>query len=626
MCGLVGVFRFGEERPGEVAGALDLIAHRGPDNHGVWSHRVGGRLQTSATLSLGHVRLAILDLTDGGSQPMMSADGRAALIFNGEIYNFLELREQLSKLGHRFRTKTDTEVVLAAYREWGASCVERFIGMWALALWDGSVLFMSRDRLGKKPFYYHLDPTSGLFAFASEIKALRAIAGVPWEPDEGTVYRYLAFAEMERNGATFFKDIHELPAGSFSSFAPGDRRLVPTRFWSLPGTRIDASEEEAVRRVDELLFDSLRLRLRSDVPVGLCLSGGIDSTLLLGMLNEAGYSLPKVFSASYSEPGYNEREYLDLAIGQMECKPFQASTNAQQFAHDFPQLLYHLDQPSKLPGPFSLWRVVQVAQGHVGVLLDGQGADELFGGYTYFLPTTWNMYTWPQRIAAMPDLMRTAWSNRHLLQQYPPGLILLRASGRGSGRDASRILRRSWADDFSRVHKRWRDEPHPDLNTVLDRAVTQTSLPPLLRYGDRVSMAFGIENRCPFLDHRLVEYVSSLPAEMKIRRGTTKWLLRRLAAGRVPRAIVERRSKMGFPTPTGIWFRSALTDTARTWLREFECIPSFSRWVDSAEVAKVFEDHVSGRAENQALLWRVLALGAWLTGMRFPDFPDHKRV
>lgn len=608
MCGIVGIFRQGNHDDSGVTNqALGVLAHRGPDDRGVWWTKRHD--DTPFSLSLGHVRLAILDLSANGHQPMVAADG-LTIVFNGEIYNFIELRAELTAQGHEFHTDTDTEVVLAAYRQWGESCVEHFIGMWALAIWTGSRLFLSRDRLGKKPLYYHHDPTRGVLAFASEIKALRCLPGVPWEPDEETVFRFLAFAEMEHGGATFFRDIREFPAAGLAHCDDPHQPLEVHRFWTLSCQEQDIAEPEAIRTTTELLHDSLRLRLRSDAPLGLSLSGGLDSTLLLALLNEAG-TRPAVFSAGYEEPGYSESHYIRIATEQLACNPHATLSSVDLFRQDFQKLIYHLDQPCKLPGPYSQWRVVDLASRHVKVLLDGQGVDELAGGYLYFLPLSWRESPWLERLRQAPDLALTLWGNRHMLQQYSLPLIWERVRGRAT-RGLPKHLCHDWATSYSGLRPRWESPSETDLNAALRSAVLETSLPALLRYGDRVTMAFGVENRSPFLDHRLLDFVAALPIHYKIRGGTTKWIFRAVAKGRVPEAIQRRRMKMGFPTPVGVWLRGELLGDARGWLADYETLDWFRRWIDTAAVRRLLDDHAAGRGEHQALLWRVLSLGAWL--------------
>ena len=476
MCGIVGIIRKGNSNlVPELQGALSRLAHRGPDDNGVWCSTT---IHDGITFSvgMGHVRLSIIDLSFKGHQPMVDING-TVITYNGEIYNYLELRQELKELGHEFKTDSDTEVVLAAYCQWGESCVERFIGMWAFAIWDDKRLFLSRDRLGKKPLYIYQDATAGLLAFSSEIKGLRGLSGVPWRPDERTVFRFLAYAEMEREGHTFYEGIRELPPGSSLLFIPGAGGLEPIRYWNLSDQQYDVDEQEAVARTSELLHESLRLRLRSDAPLGLSLSGGLDSTLLLSLLNESGVNKPSVFSAGYEEPGYSETRYIDIATGHLSCEPNATVSAVSLFNEDFERLIYHLDQPSKLPGPYSLWRVAEIASSRVKVLIDGQGADELAGGYMYYLPVSWGEATLWQKIRQSPDLLLTIWGNRHILGQYSLPLIWERVRGKVNINRRVPLLP-EWASQFSDIRPTW--EESSDLNSTLRRSVTDTSLPALL--------------------------------------------------------------------------------------------------------------------------------------------------
>jgi asparagine synthase (glutamine-hydrolysing) len=608
MCGIVGIILSGKENlTSQLQDALKRIAHRGPDDEGIWLDETIQKAEIFS-VGLGHVRLSILDLSAKGRQPMTGKDG-AVIAFNGEIYNYLELREELKQLGHKFHTETDTEVILAAYKQWGEDCVERFVGMWAFGIWNGKCLFLSRDRLGKKPLYIYQNSEKGFFAFASEIKGFKAIPGVPWLPDETTVYRYLAFGEMEQNGATFYQCISEFPAGASMTHVPGDETPRLKKYWVLSDQQYDVDEREAVAKTEELLHDSLRLRLRSDAPLGLSLSGGLDSTLLLSLMNEAGISAPSTFSTRYAEPGYSETRYIDMATERLGCTPSAAVSDVFHFKKDFERLVYHLDQPSRLPGPYSQWRVAALATNKVKVLIDGQGADELAGGYVYYLPISWRDSAWQDRIRYFPDLFLTAWANRHIATQYPLHLIWERVRGKAEAKD-NLPLRQQWASQFSQDIPVWESFSH--LNAMLRHAVVASSLPPLLRYGDRVNMAFGIENRCPFLDHRLVTYVSHLPSTMKIRGGQTKWIFRAVAKHRIPELILNRRMKMGFPTPVGSWIRNELLETAYQWLDSYKAFPLYNRWIDIDRVLELLKQHAAKRADHQALLWRLLSVGAWL--------------
>ena len=608
MCGIVGIIRRGNsDLIPELRGALRRLAHRGPDDDGMWCNTTI-RNGDTFDVGLGHVRLSIIDLSSKGRQPMVDTTG-TVISYNGEIYNYLELRQELKSLNHEFKTDTDTEVILSAYRQWGESCVERFIGMWAFAIWNGERLFLSRDRLGKKPLYLYQNTAAGLLAFASEIKGFRDISGVQLRPDENTIFRFLAYAEMEREGRTFYDGIRELAPGCSLLYVPGAEELKPIRYWTLTDKQNDVNEVEAQVKTFELLHDSLRLRLRSDAPLGLSLSGGLDSTLLLSLLNESGVDKPPVFSAGYEEPGYSETRYIDIATRQLSCEPSTAVSDVSLFIKDFERLIYHLDQPSKLPGPYSLWRVAEIAGNRVKVLIDGQGADELAGGYMYYLPVAWREATLWQKIFQFPDLSLTIWGNRHVLSQYSFSLIWERVKGKINIK-RQLPLKQNWASEFSENRPTW--EESNDLNATLRRSVTHNSLPALLRYGDRANMAFGVENRCPFLDHRLIEYVSALPPNMKIRGGTTKWIFRAIANGRIPKAILKRRLKMGFPTPLGVWLRKEISEVVRQWFSNYSVLPLFDRWIDVDEVYCLLDEHISGKADHQALLWRLLSVGAWL--------------
>ena len=608
MCGIVGLVSRGTDpHDASVRRAMAAISHRGPDDTGLWTGESPAG-ETTSRVYLGHQRLAILDLSPDGHQPMHGPDG-AVLIHNGEIYNYLELRAELAGRGHGFSTGTDTEVILAAYREWGEHCLERFIGMWAFALWDGDTLFLARDRLGQKPLWVSHDESAGRLAFASELGALLELPGVSRAADEETVYRYLAWGEMETGGRTFFRDAEELPPASFLRFSPGRGALERRRYWHLPEhASHEVSPREAISRTEDLLVESVTLRLRSDAPLGFSLSGGLDSTLLLAIAGEAGVRGAPAFSTGYEEKGYNENRFIDIAVRELSCESIRASSGAAECAEEFEAFLRHLGQPSRLPGPFSQWRVARRAGGAVKVLVDGQGADEMAGGYMYYLPTALREARAWQTLLAAPDLAATVFANRHVLTQYPLALILERLRGKVSARRVS-PLTPEWGARFSDLEPAWAGASG-DLHAALLRSITESSLPALLRYGDHVSMAWGIENRCPFLDHRLVEWVVGLPTRYKIRGGTTKWVLRRVAEGRVPRPIVRRRVKMGFPTPFGAWLRGPLAEWAERQIEGLDIAP-LRDWIDQDVLRTLFAQHRTGKLDHQALLWRCISLGTW---------------
>jgi asparagine synthase (glutamine-hydrolysing) len=637
MCGIAGVYNVGGSPadPERIRKMTSVLSHRGPDSSGIW---------TDGPVGLGHRRLSILGLGDQGLQPM--GDGNT-LVHNGEIYNYLELRTQLASHGHEFQTATDTEVILKAYRQWGPDCVTRFNGMWAFALWDSEQrgLFLSRDRFGIKPLYY-VEGSAGLL-FASEPKALLLELPELRAPNEVTLARYLADGYLDDTADTMFRQIRRLlPAHNLwidqggvrtsryweltvrqpeqglqravEALGTGDSSLKP-RFSpaSLP---VCEGIDEPARMLRALLLDSVRLRLRSDVPVGTCLSGGLDSTSIVSLAQQLRAEPMKTFCSIHSYPECDERSYSRLVAEAWKTDSFEVESDPYELRDLFPRLTYYQDEPTVAPGNFSQWKVMALAEGKVTVLLDGQGGDEILGGYMYYarnclqdrahqlrkIPGGWERLSREARVwedvsgMKFEQALRRAWRSAGRPRWWP--------SGRKRGR---RSLPAYLKADL------WNDFPETDDDVVTDgsslarrlsRDLSQLSMPHLLRYEDRNSMAFSLEARTPFLDYRLVEYCFSLPFHFKMEQGWTKLVLRHAMNGFMPAEVVSRRDKMGFPTPVAQWFRGPL----HSWLEEiFRSGSLASRGLFVVpELLSLLQNHVDG-ADRSWELWRVLSTEYW---------------
>ena len=505
---------------------------------------------------------------------MTTADGALTLVFNGEIYNYIELRTELAALGHRFRSMGDTEVLLAAYRQWGPDCVGHFNGMWAFALWDSAQqrLFCSRDRFGVKPFYYV--QRSALFAFASEPKALWQSGLVEARPDMTLLGDFLAGYESSKPDASMFDGIYQLPGGySLIVSAQGIERV---QYWSLPcNPDLGPPQPDAgpIARVRQMLIESVRLRLRSDVPVGTCLSGGLDSSAIACLANDLMQherNIPrslvgahqKTFTACYDDTTYDERPYAQMVVDQTGAEWHQAFPTAESLLADLDRFLWHHDEPPITTSIYAQWCVMRlVREKGIVVTLDGQGADELLGGY----------------------LPHDVYLSQILLAGQAGRLVReARAAGAVGGRPMRDILARVAASRLPAAARRHLQAGRPGRMLGLSREIaaaasarhqemfgeeslsnlprhlntlTTANLPRLLRSEDRNSMAFSVEARTPFLDVHLAEYISLLPAVYRIHNGWSKVVLRRAVEGIVPDAICWRRDKKGFVTPEGAWLR-----------------------------------------------------------------------
>jgi asparagine synthase (glutamine-hydrolysing) len=612
VCGLCGIVALGRPPETETAARMAAaLAHRGPD--GVGSFADDG-------VALGFRRLAIIDLSSAGDQPFASEDGRLRLLHNGEIYNYRELRRELEAHGHRFRSATDTEVLLASYRQWGERCVERFNGMWAFAIWDGErrTLFCSRDRFGVKPFYYRLD--GDRFVFASELKAFRGEPSHELAPDLVAVRGFLDHDVGEPPDRTYFAGVRRLPPAHSLTFGPHGLRVW--RHWKLEPRDAPRDPVEAVR---ELFLDAVRLRLRSDVPAGTCLSGGLDSSAIACTVDhllrtEAQNARPvgerqRTFTAWFPDRGFDERPYAEAVVARTLAEPHWITFDADELVDALPAIVEAQDEPFRSSSVVAQWFVMREAAGAgLKVMLDGQGGDEVFAGYhSYFGP----------RFA---DLL-----GRRRLRELRAEVAGYRAlHGAGALRTAA-VLAQPFAP--ARLKRRVRTAleggtlAHEDLRRhelcahangssfddrfrrQLQLILTGQGLPELLRYEDRNSMAHSLEARLPFLDYRLVELAFSLEARELIERGRTKSVLRRALHDLLPPLVRERVDKLGFVTPEGRWLRGAVGELAA----DVFASRSFAErgFVDPLAARRRLERHRRGEVEAGFELWRALSSELW---------------
>ena len=642
MCGIAGIWRLKVNiNPGCIKRMTDLLRHRGPDDEGFLAVNsesggvfplIGNESKVQGPkiedfnkpveLFLGHRRLAIIDLSSAGHQPMCNEDGSLWIIHNGEIYNYLELGKELERLGHRLKSQTDTEVVLHAYEEWGANCLKRFNGMWAFAIVDLNVngIFCSRDRAGVKPFYYVYD--DGQFCFASEIKALLELDGFKAEPNDQIIADYLFSGLVDHTQETFFKNIYQLRPGEYLLFR--DNKLIVQSYWDIEAKETSfAREADYAERFYELLEDAVRLRLRSDVPVGTCLSGGLDSSSIVFLANKLmcdGQKIDspmigegqKTFSSCFEDPAYDERKYIELVIQQTRAERNYVFPRGGNLPKDLPRLIWHQEEPFGSTSIYAQWNVMRLShERRVTVLLDGQGGDELLAGYT---PAFYHLFAQLLKTGRILQLAKEimAFKNKHTINtsQFSKGILAVLLSPS----EKVRFQRTGWADKRF-LHQYLRPVVSPDkfedvLNNYLYRAFRFVALPGLLHYEDRNSMAFSLEARLPFLDFRLVEYLFSLPSEQKIREGVSKVVLRAAMKDILPEEIRNRMDKMGFATPEDIWFRTVLRNT----ISEIINSKSFDErgYFDVYKVRKAFDKHCEGKINISPIIWRWVNIELWL--------------
>ncbi|MDW8396024.1 MAG: asparagine synthase (glutamine-hydrolyzing) [Anaerolineae bacterium] len=650
MCGIAGIFNL-DGAPvaiSQLQRMADLLHHRGPDDEGyalfntstgeafhfcgpdsppgVKLPDIRSAKSLKANLGLAERRLAILDLSPAGHTPMTTPDGRLTICFNGEVYNYVELRAELKSLGYTFSSTGDTEVILAAYRQWGTGCVERFNGMWAFAIWDAHqrILFCSRDRFGVKPFYY--TKTATQFAFASEPKALWASGVVAVDLDEALLEDFLAGYESSRLDGTMFRHIQQLPGGHL--LVVSEDRFEVRRFWSLPvnpDLGPEQPEAEPARRTLELLRDAVRLRLRSDVPVGTCLSGGLDSSsivVLVNQLMQQEHDIPraqigehqKTFTAAYDDLVADERRFAQLVVQQTGAAWHVTFPTADTLQADLEAFIWHHDEPPISTSLYAQWCVMRlVREQGVTVVLDGQGSDELLAGYLPFdiyLSQILSTHDWSRFWRELREVARV---NSRPIREVLMRMLALRLP-EGARRRVQTLrrarmlgLKPDVAARATRRHQELFDANRSNLPLHL-ADLAAYNLPRLLRAEDRSSMAFSVEARTPFLDFRFAEYVSQLPAVYRIHKGWTKYVLRQAMSQLLPEAVVWRRDKKGFTTPEAGWVE-ALKPAG---LALFADKPRSEPWLDLHLVRKVLSSQQPLNSQQAATVWRWIAAEQWL--------------
>ncbi|MDT7833450.1 asparagine synthase (glutamine-hydrolyzing) [Flavobacteriaceae bacterium S356] len=549
MCGICGIiYKDSSAKVTEelLKPTVRKMNHRGPDDNGI--HCVNN-------VGLGFVRLAILDLSKAGHQPMTSVHGRFTIVFNGEIYNYIELRQELLKKGHVFNSNSDTEVLLALYTEYGESFLDKLNGMFAFAILDNETgdVFGARDRFGIKPLYYLED--SEKVAFASEIDSLLEFPNVAKSKiNDNAIYNYFVYNRTDYDDTTFFNNIKKVPHGHTFKFSNG--RLVVERWYNLRDN-IDKpfSNGEEFR---DMLVSSVSLRLRSDVPVGACLSGGLDSSALVSILDkEFGISDVHTFSSVYNTTSReNEKPFIDEFQGRLKNMNF-VFPDANSFMDDLEDLIHSHSEPFSTPAIYAQYKVMQSVQGKVTVLLDGQGADEYLAGYDYFygfyLKELFRNIKWLTFIKESAIYKKYHKTNNHLKYFV---YFMLPSSLRRKAMQSKKGYLRSGFEESLRNESSFNDLMYGS-NSLIDSLINhfEYKLEHLLKWEDTNSMRFSLESRVPFLDHRVVEGAIGMKNSSKLNKGITKAVLREQFSSIIPKSIIDRREKIGFATPADNWFR-----------------------------------------------------------------------
>jgi asparagine synthase (glutamine-hydrolysing) len=615
MCGIAGILSADPARitAGRLKEMTDVIAHRGPDGEGSWISGTG-------LIGLGHRRLSIIDLSGAAAQPMHYQD-RYSIVHNGEIYNYLELRSLLQSKGYLFNSRSDTEVILAAYDHYGADCLQYFDGMFAFAIWDEreKKLFLARDRFGEKPVFFYRDNEQ--FLFASEMKSLW-VAGVKKEINQRLVFNFITIGYTQNPAnpsETFYNGIFKLPARSYLVYHALSQEMTVSVYWDIKIENTNPINEDiAVRQFNDLLSASVSRRLRSDIAVGTSLSGGLDSSSVLAtILGQPGFSgkLP-TFSAVFPGFAKDESPFIRHMTDRFPVDSHTVTPQAGELIRDFEKLVWHQEEPFSSSSIYAQFRVFGLAAQHgVKVLLDGQGADELLAGYHKYYHWYWQELYRDDKKAFVLELeaaresgVDDRWSWRNKLAANLPvyaGLFLRkkRTARQRNNKDLS-------ADFIRHFGVSYYDIPHFDkLSGILYYNTFMNGMEELLRYADRNSMASGVEARLPFLDHELVEFLFSLPSYFKIREGWTKWLLRTSMKKVLPKEIVWRKDKTGYEPPQQAWMQHPVLqeyihEARRKLVKEGILQPSV--------LNKKIQPQIAHAAENQD--WRYLVTAACLAG------------
>lgn len=607
MCGICGIVRF--DRPGtgesEIRQMMAALKHRGPDDEGIYRNEY---------LDFGFVRLSILDLTKAGHQPFFSDDKRYVMVFNGEIYNYLELKEELKALGHNFHSSSDTEVLLKSYMEWGEAAFHRFNGMWALAIYDTlqNTVFLSRDRYGMKPLYYAVEESS--FYFASEIPAILAVKKEKAEVKHDVVYDYLVFNRTEQSEQTFFKEILKLQHGHCLKIDLSQTKVpLPEKWYDLEA---EVSKRQGFRNAEEYkkaLYNAVSIHLRSDVKVGVSLSGGLDSSAITAIIleiqgKEQLESFSAVFDGNFSR---DEKRFIDVFEDKDLYKNF-IYPDSEALLHELNEFLSCHAEPVPSTSPFAQFKLMEAASEKVTVMLNGQGADEQLGGYHYFygfyFKDLLKKSRWGKLIREiyfylkihrsffaiktfffflLPPQWRTSYKTSEF-GQYNPGFL---STYRSEGLIADYLygsdsLKASFINHF------------------------EYKLEHLLKWEDRNSMHFSVEAREPFLDYRLVEETLASDSNMIIHNGETKFILREALKGIIPEKIRKRQDKIGYLTPEDEWFR---TGRWQEFIWEILKSPSFAgREIFNVEkVQTLYQKHLDKRINISREIWKWVNLELW---------------
>lgn len=627
MCGIGGVINYGRNQISleSVAKIGQTISHRGPDDYGFYFSNNDSRIITrniqegfDFNVALLHRRLSILDLSERGWQPMQTINKRYTISFNGEVYNYIEIRDRLIKKGYEFQTETDTEVILYAYQEWGTESFSLFNGMFAFAIHDADTneIILARDPFGIKPLYYVQN--ENFFMFCSEIKGILTEPKIKRTINNSRLKEYLKYGWVNQSPETIFSEIKELPPAHFAIVsAESSIYVVPKPYWILkPNERRDITFQDAVAQVKEILYNNIRIHLRSDVEVGYTLSGGIDSSSIIGVANDILPEKKKIsFSYLPNSEEKNERKWIDIVNKKVTAEPFFTQPSEKTFISEIEKIIALQDEPFGSTSMYAQYKVFElVRQNNVKVILDGQGADEIFAGYPlYFTERALSIlkkegivsyFSFIRRIDPALNISRQKQILKTLFQYLPQSLQ--REVENRHFSHSTRLLEKC----VSEMEETKFDTSNFNGNFMkgsLYKGLKHNDLPAMLRYQDRNSMAFSVEGRVPFLTKNLVEFVYSLPEEFILpNEGYTKKLLREAMKEYLPTEIFNRKDKIGFETPEKKWIASS-----SVWTNEVLNQSQDGTGVNLKALRKEFEEVFKNKSPYTSVHWRYLNYVRW---------------
>lgn len=658
MCGITGFVCKNPQSLNNILLMNTCIRHRGPDDEGYLTvgsfgeapgiyggsdtpeidnpeaityypkQSIGEIVYQKASLALGHRRLSIVDLTASGHQPMCTSDRRYWIVFNGEIYNYRELKKELQDLGHDFSSESDTEVILNAYRQWGPDCLKKFNGMWGFVIYDAhkQSLFLARDRFGIKPLYYWIS-SEGTFYFGSEIKVFTTLPGWKAELNRQNAYDFLVWGLKNHNDETLFKGVYQVPGGHYVNFSPRQEQMIAggkvrvSKWYEIIERKFNGTHTDAVERVNELLSDSVKLRVISEVPIGSCLSGGIDSSSIVclihnQLLKEQQNFVQKTYSFITSDEKTNEIKWIDKVINRKGIEPHFTSAEPESIFSNLEKITWHQDEPFGSLSIYAQWNVFELcAQDKNKIMLDGQGADEYMAGYHSFLRMRLaTLFKTGRLVRLWKEILQAeklfGYSKIQLIRSLAGAII-----GTKEGKKyPKQICKPSWLRMDTKGLKMI--SPYDTLQagvssirTLSKAQLLYTNLPMLLHFEDRNSMAHSIEARVPFLDYRLVEFVYNLPDQFKIDSGFTKKILRESMSGVIPDEIRDRTDKIGFQAPELIWMKEILKDEYKNAVSNIE---EDSKGIIGENLLLNFENIISGKEPFDNFLWQCISFAKWM--------------